>query len=151
MSLKPVTATEAAELMASGAALVDIRTLNERAAVSIPGSIHYPLGSTRPLDVANDQPVIFHCQSGMRTSSSAASLAKAAPGAAYSLTGGIAAWQAAALPIETGAATPAPAFTFPQVFMAAVLAGSLIMGLTTSPYWFGLAALMAVSLFYGRT
>lgn len=88
------------------AVVVDVCEAHEYAAGHISGAKHIPLSQLAnhlPAVVKNkDVPVIFVCQSGMR-SSSAARIAK---GLGYakplSLGGGLSSWRAASLPIEKG-------------------------------------------------
>jgi rhodanese-related sulfurtransferase len=108
MTLTPITAKAAAQMLAQGALLVDIRGAEERAALAIPAAQHAPLTALPDRIGDGTRPVIFHCKSGMRTQVNAAALAARAAGApAYALTGGIDAWAAAGLPVtEQQAARP---------------------------------------------
>lgn len=88
------------------AVIVDVCEAHEFAAAHVSGAKHIPLGQLAqklPGVVKNkDVPVIFVCQSGMR-SSSAMRIAK---GLGYlkaqSLGGGLSSWRAASLPVERG-------------------------------------------------
>lgn len=88
------------------AVIVDVCEAAEFAAGHVGGARHIPLGQLAqklPGVVKNkDVPVIFVCQSGMR-SSSAMRIAK---GMGYlkaqSLGGGLSSWRAASLPVEKG-------------------------------------------------
>jgi rhodanese-related sulfurtransferase len=88
------------------AVVIDVCEAHEFAAGHVTGAKHIPLGQLAkklPETVKNkDLPVIFVCQSGMR-SRSAASIAK---GLGYlkaqSLGGGLSGWQSANLPVEKG-------------------------------------------------
>ena len=88
------------------AVLIDVCEAHEYAAGHPVGAKHIPLGQLAnqlPAVVKNkDVPVIFVCQSGMR-SSSAMRIAK---GLGYlkaqSLGGGLSSWRAASLPVEKG-------------------------------------------------
>jgi len=83
--------------------LVDVREPNETALERIPGSVLIPLSEFDPaaIPVPEGRDVVFSCRSGRR--SIAASLAAQEQGFSYSshLAGGILAWKAAGLPIET--------------------------------------------------
>lgn len=88
------------------AVLIDVCEANEFAAGHVSGAKHIPLNqlsSRLPEVVKNKElPVIFVCQSGMR-SSSAARLAKGLGYArALSLGGGLSSWRSANLPVEKG-------------------------------------------------
>ncbi|MDH5205506.1 MAG: rhodanese-like domain-containing protein [Hylemonella sp.] len=88
------------------AVVVDVCGDDEFAAAHVGGAKHIPLGQLAqklPDVVRNkDLPVIFVCQSGMR-SNSAKRIAK---GLGYekaeSLSGGLSSWRAANLPVEKG-------------------------------------------------
>jgi rhodanese-related sulfurtransferase len=83
--------------------LIDVREPNETALERIPGSVLLPLSEFEPaaIPAPEGRDVVFSCRSGRR--SVAASLAAQEQGFAYSshLAGGILAWKAAGLPIET--------------------------------------------------
>lgn len=97
-----IPAAEAVVLLGRGALLVDIRETAERQAGVIPGAVHAPLSALGHTELCAkpQQPIIFHCRSGRRTALNGTLLqAKAAPGKAFLLDGGIEAWEAAALPL----------------------------------------------------
>ena len=96
-SLRPtVKATQALELVADGATLVDVRETAEWRSGHAPRAVHIPLGrieqSARRL--AKDRPVVVVCASGMRSRSGAQQL-RSMGYQATSLSGGMAAWQRA--------------------------------------------------------
>ena len=96
-----ITAQRAAELMAGGATVIDVRESYEREAGYIAGTRHIELErlASSADQIDRDRPVVFHCRLGMR-SAMAASAFRAAGYDAYTLTGGIQAWVDAGLPIE---------------------------------------------------
>ncbi len=96
-----ITAPRAAELMAAGATVIDVRESYEREAGYIAGTRHIELErlASNADQIDRDRPVVFHCRLGMR-SAMAASAFRAAGYDAYTLTGGIQAWVDAGLPIE---------------------------------------------------
>jgi len=102
-----LTPTAAVQLInREKAVVVDVCESHEYAAGHVSGAKHIPLSQLAnqlPAVVKNkDVPVIFVCQSGMR-SGSAARIAKGLGYAkALSLSGGLAAWRAASLPVEKG-------------------------------------------------
>jgi rhodanese-related sulfurtransferase len=83
--------------------LIDVREPNETAKERIHGAVLAPLSQFDPVDLPNPQgrTVVFTCASGIR-SIKAAEIAQAA-GLAFDahLAGGIKAWKAAGLPVET--------------------------------------------------
>jgi rhodanese-related sulfurtransferase len=84
--------------------VVDVRTPSERRQKRIPGSIGLPLNHlTEQLEaLPKGQPLLVHCAGGYR-SSVAASLLQPKGFELSELAGGIAAWEAAGLPIERSA------------------------------------------------
>jgi rhodanese-related sulfurtransferase len=83
--------------------LVDVREPNETAVERFPGAVLVPLSSFDPATIPAPpgSEVVFACRSGRR--SVTASLAAQEQGFEYSshLAGGILAWKAAGLPIES--------------------------------------------------
>lgn len=79
MSLPLISPQQANALIAEGAKLIDIRDPDEYAREHIPAAHSIPLDSLPGgLNAAPGETVIFHCQSGARTSNNAARLAQAA-------------------------------------------------------------------------
>jgi len=104
-ALKGVDATRAADLMKKGALMVDVRESYEYANARIPGSHNAALSSLEASDLplAPGQAIVFFCASGNRTGMHASRLAAKANGSdAYVMSGGIAAWARAGLPVERG-------------------------------------------------
>jgi rhodanese-related sulfurtransferase len=91
----------AAELLADGATVIDVREGYERDAGYIEGTRHIELerlaSSAESID--RDRPVVFHCRMGVR-SAMAASAFRTAGYDAYTLSGGIQAWVDAGLAIS---------------------------------------------------
>jgi rhodanese-related sulfurtransferase len=100
-SYKRVSVVEAKELLASGAALIDVRTAQEWRSGRAPQAKHVPLDrlQTSPTGIQKSRPVIAMCQSGVR-SVAAARLLAAQGYEAYSLRGGMGAWRQAGEPIR---------------------------------------------------
>ena len=95
-----ITAPRAADLLADGATVIDVRETYERDAGYIEGTRHIELErlASSADQIDRDRPVVFHCRLGMR-SAMAASAFRAAGYDAYTLSGGIQAWVDAGLPI----------------------------------------------------
>ena len=91
----------AAELLARGAQLIDVREPYERDAGYIAGSRHIELErlASQAATIDRDRPVVFQCRLGAR-SAMAAKAFRTDGYDAYTLTGGLLAWVAAGLPIE---------------------------------------------------
>jgi glyoxylase-like metal-dependent hydrolase (beta-lactamase superfamily II) len=99
-----VSPERAAELLASGATAIDVRAPAERAEKRIRASLHIPLSQLdqRLAEIPASGPLLVYCAGGYR-SSTAASLLKGRGLAGVSeMAGGIAAWEAAGLPLEGG-------------------------------------------------
>lgn len=90
----------AAELMAAGATVIDVRERHEREAGYIEGTRHIELTGLAAAagEVDRERPVVFYCRIGGR-SAMAASAFRASGYDAHTLTGGILAWVDAGLPI----------------------------------------------------
>ena len=90
----------AAELAATGATIIDVRERYERDAGHIEGSTHIELAqiAASAAEIDRDRPVVFYCRVGAR-SLMAASAFRASGYEAYSLAGGLLAWDAEGLPI----------------------------------------------------
>jgi hydroxyacylglutathione hydrolase len=80
------------------------RGATEWAAGHLPGAIHIPLGylAERLEQIPAGRPVVVQCQSGSRSSIAASILQRAGLGNVSNLSGGIAAWAGAGLPVESG-------------------------------------------------
>jgi glyoxylase-like metal-dependent hydrolase (beta-lactamase superfamily II)/rhodanese-related sulfurtransferase len=87
---------------ASPPLVIDIRTPRERAEKSIKGSVHRPLNTLREglPDVARDTAIVVHCAGGYRSSMAASLLQRDGFTNVSELAGGIAAWEAAGLPVN---------------------------------------------------
>lgn len=83
--------------------LIDVREPSEHAAAAIAGSYLIPL-SKLTIDTlpSLDKTLVFHCKSGHRSSIACERILQANPTLeAYSLAGGLLAWQAAGYPVES--------------------------------------------------
>ncbi len=97
-----MTAQRADELLRDGeAVLIDVREPYEWEAGRIPGARHVELErlASQADSIPRDKPVIFQCRLGAR-SAMATKAFRASGYDAWSLAGGIQAWQAAGLPLE---------------------------------------------------
>lgn len=91
-----VSAADAVQLVADGAALVDVREASEWRSGHAPQAVHVPLADiTRaPRRLRQDRPVLVVCASGARSRVGAKQLRSLGFDAA-SVSGGMAAWQRA--------------------------------------------------------
>jgi len=90
-----------AELLDDGVAVVDVRRTYEFEAGHIPGARNIEMNelTSRSEEIARDQPVLFYCRGGGR-SSMAVDAFREAGYDAHNLAGGIEAWVAAGHPID---------------------------------------------------
>jgi hydroxyacylglutathione hydrolase len=99
-----VSAPLAAERLAAGAALaVDVRGPGERAHKFVAGSVNIPLNhlADRARELPKDRPLLVYCAGGYRSSIAASLLQQLGFTQVSEIAGGIAAWEAAKLPIES--------------------------------------------------
>ncbi len=131
------------------ALLVDVREPDEHAREHIGGARLVPLSRFSPASVpaANGTRIVLHCKSGRRSAEACARLLQSGV-EAITLKGGIEAWKAAGLPVETDTRMPISIMRQVQMFIgAAVLAGSLLAA-TVSPWFLVLTGFFGVGLFF---
>ena len=112
MALTTISPHDAQELIARGAKLIDIRDADEYLREHIPEADLAPLSvleqSGLPPKLRREQ-IIFHCQSGKRTSNNADKLAAiAAPAEIFLLEDGIDGWKKAGLPVAVNKSQSLP-------------------------------------------
>jgi rhodanese-related sulfurtransferase len=99
-----VTASDAAEQLAGPKPplVLDVRAPKEWKSKHIPGSINVPLNHLRERvgELPRDRGILVHCAGGYRSSIAASILQQCGFQELAELTGGIAAWDAAKLPVE---------------------------------------------------
>jgi len=99
-----VSAPVAAERVAHGEAiLVDVRTPGEREQKRVAGSVALPLNhlAERAGELPRDRPLLIHCAGGYRSSIAASLLQRLGFARVSEMAGGLAAWEAAKLPVES--------------------------------------------------
>jgi glyoxylase-like metal-dependent hydrolase (beta-lactamase superfamily II)/rhodanese-related sulfurtransferase len=84
--------------------LLDVRTRREHEEKRIDGSLFIPLNhlAERAEELAFDRPVLVHCAGGYRSSIAASLLRRRGFTRVSELAGGIAAWESAGLPLQSG-------------------------------------------------
>ena len=84
--------------------MIDARNPADVATGTISGARHIPLAQLPTLlaDVPRDRPIIVYCAGGYRSSIAASLLLRHGFTQVSEIAGGIAAWEAAHLPLETG-------------------------------------------------
>jgi len=99
-----VSAPVAAERVAHDEAiLVDVRAPGEREQKRVAGSVALPLNhlAERAAELPRDRPLLVHCAGGYRSSIAASLLQRLGFERVSEMAGGLAAWEAAKLPLET--------------------------------------------------
>ncbi len=81
--------------------LIDVREDDEYGAGRVPGARHVELNlvASEAATIARDRPVVFYCRVGSRSSMAAGAFRQAGY-EAYSMDGGLVAWQEQGLPLE---------------------------------------------------
>lgn len=99
-----ITPVDVADLVAQGAAFVDVREHQETTAGAAPGAAFMPLQSFDVDALPQDKPLILICRSGGRSMAAANALADMGY-TTYNVQGGMGAWAASGLPViaENGA------------------------------------------------
>jgi rhodanese-related sulfurtransferase len=109
-STERLSAPLAAERLASAAPplLVDVRTPAERRNQYVDGSVSVPLSRlpARLSELPRNRPLLLHCAGGYRSSVAASLLQMHGYTLISEIAGGLAAWDAAGLPVVRPAATP---------------------------------------------
>jgi rhodanese-related sulfurtransferase len=153
MMTRSMSPQEAARRLAAGEALlIDVREPAEFAASHIPLAVSLPLGGLPEMlsELPHDRRLIFQCQSGMR-SAQACALA-AAREDSVSLEGGLAAWQAAGLPVIGDTGPRLSIFRQVQMIVGAMVALSVAAGFAGLTAAFAVAGIMGAMLaFAGAT
>jgi rhodanese-related sulfurtransferase len=150
-NLKTVSPDRAAELIRSGAVLVDIREADEHAREHIPGAQHHALSridAKTPVH-AGDDVLIFHCRSGARTKGNAARLAAAAPKCdIYVLEGGLDAWKKAGLPVALDRGQPIDIMRQVQIAAGSLVLLGAVLGFLVAPGFYALSAFVGAGLLF---
>jgi rhodanese-related sulfurtransferase len=98
-----VTPAEAADALASPTPpiVIDVRAPREWQKSHIDGSVNIPLNhlAERLEDVPANRPVLVHCAGGYRSSIAAGILQRYGRSNLTEMSGGLAAWEAAGLPV----------------------------------------------------
>ena len=102
---RDVDPAEAAALRDGGAYVLDVREPAEWAQGHVPGATLIPLGelAARTGEVPRDRSIVVICRSGNRSAQGRDILLGAGFASVTSVRGGVTAWAAAGLPLESGA------------------------------------------------
>lgn len=149
MSLSPLSPAQAENLMKLGARLIDVRAADAHARTSIPGAENIPLDqlSARTLNQPEHQAVIFHCQSGLRTTTSASVLQASTNASAYVLEGGIDNWRKHGLPVTINRKQPLELSRQVHLTVGLLIVVATVLGALVSPWIHAAAGLIGVGLF----
>lgn len=150
MSLPLISPREASARIAEGAKLIDIRDADEYAREHIPAAQPVPL-DTFPggLNVQAGDTVIFHCQSGARTSGNADRLARAAaPAQAFVVEGGIQGWKQAGLPTVEDKSQPLSLMRQVQIAAGLLILCGVVLGYSVSGAFFLLSGFVGAGLLF---
>jgi rhodanese-related sulfurtransferase len=152
MTPESVSAQEAKTLIDQGAVLIDIRDRAEYQREHIPNARSLPLTDImagKTAEGAERQPVIFHCQAGMRTAQNASALMKAAsPAQALLMTGGINAWKSARLPTVEDKKQPLPVMRQVQIVAGTLILTGVVLGYTADSRLFLLSGFVGAGLLF---
>lgn len=149
--LKTISPERAAELVRSGAVLVDIREADEHARENIPGARHHALSRIGNGDVARegDDILVFHCRSGARTKGNAARLAAAASKCeTYILDGGLDAWKMAGLPVMLDRRQPIDIMRQVQIVAGSLVLLGVVLGALVTPGFYALSGFVGAGLLF---
>ncbi|MBE4871541.1 rhodanese family protein [Enterobacter bugandensis] len=150
MSLSLISPQQANALIKEGAKLIDIRDPDEYAREHIPAARSIPLDSLPGgLNAAPGEMVIFHCQSGTRTSNNAARLAQAAlPAQAFVVEGGIQGWKQAGLLSVEDKSQPLPLMRQVQIAAGLLILCGVVLGYSVSSGFFLLSGFVGAGLLF---
>lgn len=152
MSLPVLSPQQVKAHLAAGAKLIDIRDADEYAREHIPGARSVPLTTLQQpgaLQAQSGETLIFHCQSGARTSGNAALLAQAVtPADAYLLEGGIQAWKQAGMAVAEDKSQPLPLMRQVQIVAGLLILCGVILGYTVAGGFFLLSGFVGAGLLF---
>ncbi|MCR9270981.1 MAG: rhodanese family protein [Henriciella sp.] len=147
-NLDPKTTAE--KLARGEITLVDIREPDEHARENISGAVSLPLSRLQEahLHVEGDKQVVFHCKSGMRTSSNCSALTEHVSGAAYLLEGGLDGWKKAGLPVQTDTKAPLPINRQVQITAGGLALAGAVLAQTVDPNFIWLSGFIGAGLMF---
>jgi rhodanese-related sulfurtransferase len=140
----------AARLRAGAVKLIDIREADEHAREHIAGSVSMPMSAIEKghLNFTPRGDVVFHCKSGMRTSTNCVRLAGHVEGPAYMLEGGLDAWKRAGLGSRKKAGAPIELMRQVQIVIGLFVLTGIALTLVVHPYFIAIPAFMGAGLLF---
>lgn len=149
--MKTISPREAQRLIDEGAALIDIREVDERAREYIACARHAPLSQLEKSKLGPlPGKVIFHCRSGVRTQGNSARLAAAAGEGceAFIVEGGLEGWRKAGLPTVLDRSQPIDLQRQAQIGAGLLLWIGALLGFLVSPWFFAVPFLVGGGLLF---
>jgi len=147
-----VSPLEAKKLIEQGAVLIDIRERAEYLREHIPHARSVPLSdisSGKTVERAERQTVIFHCQSGGRTTQHASTLINAvSPAPVLLMTGGINAWKRARFTTTEDKKQPLPVMRQVQIVAGILILTGVILGYSVDSRLFLLSGFVGAGLLF---
>ncbi len=148
MTLATVSPQQAKAMQDRGAVICDVRSTEDYAREHIPGSQSTPLTDLTSVPAAG-VPIVFHCQAGRRTADNAGRLGAASSGCeAYILSGGINAWKAAGLSVDTDRSQPIDIMRQVQIGAGSVGVVGVLLGYFVAQPWTLIALAMGAGLVF---
>lgn len=154
MSSDFVTPAEAQILSERDVMLIDIRGHDEWRREHISGARSFPLEQLKPgcfskSFLSENETVVFHCQSGMRTNNAVAQLKGAVyPAKALIMQGGLNAWKAAGYPVEIDHRQPLPLMRQVQITAGTLSLFGSLAGAALSPAFYIIPGLVGTGLVF---
>lgn len=87
-----IDTNKANEIMANGAVLIDVRTVDEFNREHIPNAVNIPLDQIDTINYGKDVPIIVYCQTGLRSEEAVKKLVDMGYTSLYNLDGGLLNW-----------------------------------------------------------
>ena len=136
------------EVSCCGAAVIDVREFPEYVAGSIPGSKLVPAGTleSQAETWSRHEPVVLVCRSGRRASTAAAVLHKMGFSHVAVLEGGIEAWKAAGLSVQSAERKPWSLERQVRVIAGSMVLLSALLALIVSPWFLTWTVLVGAGL-----
>jgi rhodanese-related sulfurtransferase len=154
VSIPTISPMDAKRRLAAGTAvLVDIREPMEHAREAIPGARSSPLSSygahsLQGFQSENAPAVIFHCQSGKRTSDNAERLLTCGMPELYILEGGLTGWKSAGLATRVDRSKPIEMQRQVQIGAGSLVLTGLALAYLVSPWFLALSAFVGAGLVF---
>lgn len=153
MNTQNLSPADAKSLLDQGARLYDIRETQEYAREHIPSAVSLPLSAiengARAENAGENDNVIFHCLSGMRSGKNAELLARAAaPAKVYLMDGGINAWKQQGLPVDKDNSQPLPIMRQVQIAAGSLVLAGTLLGYFVTPGFLLLSGFVGAGLVF---